>query len=85
MTSKFNAIFYYPGWKAIIDERNTHILIEKISGAMLIKVPEGDHILTLKFEDTTLRHFSKVISLVSCFIMVLLIVVPLKKKKRGFI
>jgi hypothetical protein len=71
--------FYYPGWKAIIDDRNTPIMIEKNTGSMLVEIPEGDHILTLRFEDTMLRRLSKVISLLSLFIVIFLIVMSLKK------
>jgi len=66
------ATFYYPGWEAYIDNMRTEIKTEKGVGAMLIDIPEGRHIVVLKFEDTPLRYYAKIISLISFCIVVLL-------------
>jgi uncharacterized membrane protein YfhO len=66
------ATFYYPGWEAYIDNMRTEIKIEKGVGAMLIDIPEGRHIVVLKFEDTPLRYYAKIISLISFCVVVLL-------------
>jgi uncharacterized membrane protein len=77
--------FYFPGWEGYIDNNRYKIKIEKDSGAMLIDVPEGRHTLVLKFEDTPLRYYAKIISLVSFFVMVLLVFLPEKKGNRNSI
>ena len=64
--------FYYPGWEAEIDRHRAQIKIEKESGAMLIDIPDGEHTLMLKFVDTPLRCYAKIISSGSFFIIVFL-------------
>lgn len=62
---------YYPGWKARLDGGKVGIDVEKQSGDMLIRVPEGAHILTLDFLDTPLRLMSKAISLATLMTLLL--------------
>ena len=61
--------FYFPGWKAYVDGMPTKIEIEKDVGTMLINIPKGTHTLLVKFEDTPVRYFSKIVSLVSIFFL----------------
>lgn len=63
------ATFYYPGWQAKIDGAPESIAIEKVSGAMLLKVLPGEHLITLEFNDTPLRKSSKIITLFSFIIL----------------
>jgi uncharacterized membrane protein YfhO len=65
--------FNFPGWEAEIDGKKTEIHIEKDSGAMLISVPEGEHVLKLKFEDTSVRYYSKVIWVISILLLIFFI------------
>ena len=67
------ATFYYPGWEASLDRKEVPIKIEQPSGAMLVEVPEGTHTLELRFLDTPLRYYARLISFLSLFFMVLLI------------
>jgi uncharacterized membrane protein len=64
--------FNFPGWKSYIDGKQTEIKTEKNAGAMLIDIPRGKHTLVLKFEDTPIRYYSKLISLFSFAIMILI-------------
>ena len=73
--------FDFPGWKAYVDGMQTVIKTEKGAGAMLVDVPAGKHALILKFEDTPVRYYSKIISLVSLFAMVVLILFPWKTNR----
>ena len=57
--------FNFPGWKAYIDGMQTEIKTEEGTGAMIINIPQKEHILELRFEDTPIRYYSKIISLVS--------------------
>jgi hypothetical protein len=74
--------FNFPGWKAYIDTQQRDIHTEKDTGAMLIDVAEGKHTLVLRFEDTPVRYYSKVISLVSLVIIALLVFIT-KKTNHG--
>lgn len=59
--------FYYPGWTALINEREVPIEIEKDSGAMLLNIPPGKSDVLLEFKDTPLRRIAKWISILSFF------------------
>jgi len=66
--------FYFPGWEAILDGEKTPVKIEQGTGAMLIVIPKGRHKLVLRFEDTPVRYYSKIISLIFFVISTLFIV-----------
>jgi hypothetical protein len=57
--------FYFPGWKAYLNGTEIAVQIESGTGAMLLDIPEGDHMLELKFVDTPVRYYGKLISLLS--------------------
>jgi hypothetical protein len=61
------ATFYYPGWKAGLDGGTIPIRVEKGTGAMLLDVPAGRHLVTLRFVDTPLRRTATIVSLISLF------------------
>ena len=71
--------FYFPGWKAYLDGVQMAIKTEKEVGAMIVNVPRGTHVLVLKFEDTPVRYYSKIISLVTMCVIVFIFLFPLKK------
>jgi len=57
--------FYFPGWKAFIDGYRTIISKEDGTGAMLVDIPRGAHLLELKFVDTPIRFYSKLVTIIS--------------------
>lgn len=57
--------FYFPGWKAFIDGYRTIISKEDGTGAMLVDIPRGTHLLELKFVDTPIRFYSKLVTIIS--------------------
>jgi 6-pyruvoyl-tetrahydropterin synthase related domain len=57
--------FYFPGWRAFIDNQEVTIKKEDGTGAIIIAVPSGRHFLKLVFADTPVRYYSKIIALVS--------------------
>ncbi|OGW56224.1 MAG: hypothetical protein A2Y81_03860 [Nitrospirae bacterium RBG_13_43_8] len=63
--------FYYPGWKARIDGTYGSIILEKETGSMLIEVPEGKHKVEFIFEDTPVRYYGKVVSVISLIVLFL--------------
>jgi uncharacterized membrane protein len=71
--------FNFPGWKAYVDERQTGIRTAEGEGAMLIDIPKGKHAVTLKFQDTPIRYYSKIISLCSFVILIFLLILQRKK------
>jgi len=75
--------FNFPGWHAYIDSVRTEIGTEGGTGAMLITIPQGDHTVVLRFEDTPVRYYAKIVSVISFFIMVLLVLIPKKAKRTS--
>jgi hypothetical protein len=67
------ATFYFPGWKADLDHRGIPIRIEKGTGAMLLDVPAGGHEVLLRFGDTPLRRDAGIISLISLFVLAVIV------------
>ena len=67
--------FYYPGWKATMDGIETPVRVEHLTGAMIIDIPEGEHILVMTFEDTLLRNIAKFISIGTWLMIVLWLIV----------
>jgi len=65
--------FNFPGWKAYIDGIETEIKTEEGYGTILVDIPVGKHVLELRFKDTPIRRYSKIISLFSFFMMVLFV------------
>jgi hypothetical protein len=62
----------YPGWKAEIDSQWWN-KGRGADGNILLEVPEGSHLVTLKFEGTALRNWSDIVSLVSWLLFIYLI------------
>jgi hypothetical protein len=73
--------FYYPGWEATINGKNIPIKIEPETGAMLIEVPKGEHVLVVQFKDTPMRHYAQFVSLGSLFALIVLVLFSRKKQK----
>ena len=65
--------FYYPGWKGYIDGVETPLSTERDSGAILVRVPQGEHDVVLKFTDTPDRWVGKIFSALAVFGAVLMI------------
>jgi uncharacterized membrane protein len=72
----------FPGWTVYIDGAKTEIKTEDGTGAMLINIPPGRHMLILRFADTPIVYYSKIISLAS-FSCVIILVIFQKRKIYG--
>ncbi len=57
--------FWFPGWKAWVDGSETAVSPEDKSGAVVLNVPAGSHLVRLGFVDTPPRRWGKVISLLT--------------------
>jgi hypothetical protein len=82
--------FYYPGWRAyVLDENTEEVLAEApigtagAEGHMWVPVPEGRHILLLRFEDTPVRVLGKVVSGVSILLAMALTAVGAWVRRGG--
>lgn len=66
------ATFYYPGWEASLDGKNLLPDLEKNSGAILLDIPEGEHVVRLRFVNTPLRSIAQWTSVISLFLLIIL-------------
>jgi len=72
---------YYPGWKVYVDNKEVQISYGNEHGVMDIPIPSGKHLVRANFTETPLRLISNTISLLSFFVLLLLIV---KRNKYEF-
>lgn len=64
---------YYPGWKALVDDKGSIITYDNIQGVMELFVPKGNHNINLSFSEPPLRLFADLISVLSITVLLLLI------------
>lgn len=57
--------FYFPGWRAFVDGREQRIdpYREKLLGRIQVDVPQGAHLLELRFTNTPIRFVGNILSL----------------------
>lgn len=63
------AVATYPGWKAAIDGQWWN-KAKGENGNIILAVPAGNHLVSLKFEDTELRKYADLLSLFSWLIFI---------------
>ena len=61
-------IAYFPGWQAYVDGRQ--VTLGRQEGKISVAIPDGRHILELKFKETRGRLLANTISLLSLFLLV---------------
>lgn len=67
---------YWPGWNALVDDKNTKITYQNPKGVMELHISQGKHRVQLIFQETSLRIIADIISSIS---FLLLIFVSLKR------
>lgn len=60
--------YYFPGWSITIDGEKTQSIISSNSGMIAIKVPDGNHDISLNFIDTPIRSTANLISFLGIFL-----------------
>ncbi|MBN1814538.1 MAG: hypothetical protein JXA14_22050 [Anaerolineae bacterium] len=55
-------LFYFPGWRVYVDGKEAEIGIAKPEGFITVFVPEGEHDVVVRFEDTPPRTIGWIIS-----------------------
>lgn len=75
--------FYFPGWKAYLDNKEIPISPSKTYKLISVKIPQGSHNLNFIFEDTPIRKIANATSLVAAIaVLYLLLGSKLKQIKR---
>jgi hypothetical protein len=72
VTLKINTI-YYPGWEVRVDKVSVPISYANNQGLIEISVPSGDHVVRAILKETTLRLASDIITVVSLFMILLMV------------
>ena len=80
-TIRVNTI-YYPGWKVTVDDMPVAISYKNINGVMEFPVQSGKHNVKLQFQETKLRLFSDLLSLIGFMSLLLFLLVPRKGVKK---
>ena len=73
---------YYPGWVIYLDNKVTNISYNNLHGVMDIKINKGIHFVNAKFEETSLRLFADMITVITFLGAILVIFLNFKKNKK---
>lgn len=68
--------FYFPGWKVFVDKKETPIEFQDMNyrGVITYRVPEGKHVVEVRFTDTKVRLLANAISIFSVGVFGLLVI-----------
>jgi hypothetical protein len=61
----FVRTFSYPGWNATVDGHAAPLATDRDTGAILLDIPAGDHLVSMDFTDTPARKLGAWITLLS--------------------
>jgi len=75
--------FYFPGWKAWVDGQETNIIPRSPFGDITVEIEPGEHSVEIKFTDTPTRTNSNLLSVISIFAIIVLLVLP-RYNRSGF-
>jgi hypothetical protein len=67
--------FHFPGWRAYVDGDEVEIEIGRPEGFITVPVPAGEHIVSVRFENTPVRTTSWVVSAGTLVVLVAVLVV----------
>jgi hypothetical protein len=73
-------IFYFPGWKLLVDGAEQTIDYQNPQGLMEFGLASGEHQIELLFTNTPVRNIGLFFSLLSLVMLLLLIILWLRKK-----
>ena len=74
--------FYFPGWNVYVDGVSTPMEFQdpNYRGVITYKIPAGNHHVVLKFEETRIRQYSIIISILALFSFIVWIVMRQRSK-----
>ena len=62
-------IYYFPGWRARVDGQPVVLWPSGPYALITLAVPAGEHVVDLRFEETTVRFAAKMITLLTIWAM----------------
>jgi hypothetical protein len=57
--------FFFPGWTVYVDGEERPLMVDNPQGVMEFNLEPGDHWVQVRFEDTALRRWSTLLSLLA--------------------
>lgn len=72
--------FWFPGWKAYVDGKETRLEGFGEKGIMRLMVPGGKHEITVRFESTPIRRAAAILSVAFVIFLLLLVVLAFKNQ-----
>lgn len=74
---------YFPGWKVFIDNKQTQVQFQDPNwrGEITFLVPKGIHNIKVVFEESPIRFFSDMISLLAIIFFLIVLIIKIKFKK----
>jgi hypothetical protein len=76
--------FYFPGWKAYVDDKEVEISVAGPEGFITLVVPKGDHDVLVRFEDTLLRVVGWIISAIGVLMLAVAFVLMRRPEDKEF-
>jgi hypothetical protein len=73
--------FAFPGWEASVDSFATPVKVNEGNGEIVVRVPAGQHELSLIFTDTPIRRTARSVSVVTLLILLAAITASLFKSR----
>ncbi|MDD4938269.1 MAG: 6-pyruvoyl-tetrahydropterin synthase-related protein [Candidatus Shapirobacteria bacterium] len=75
-------LVYFPNWYLTIDGQPSEIKIDPDLGLIKFDVQKGNHTIFLEFKNTPIRNITNTISLVSLFLIIILVLKPKFKNEK---
>jgi hypothetical protein len=75
--------FYFPGWRAYLDGEEVEIEVAGPEGFIVVPVPEGEHEVVVRFEDTPPRTAGWIISAAGLGILIVALVLMRARSVRS--
>lgn len=76
--------FFYPGWRARVDEKPSPIEFQDGNhrGLITFRLPKGDHEVVVEYQENRISKISNVITLLSVFLLIVGFIVHFYKKRH---
>jgi hypothetical protein len=76
-------IYYFPGWKVYVDNKESSVEILEPYGNMNIKIAEGVHTVLIRFEETIVRKVADGFSVIAVILMLVGIYYEKRNHKKN--
>jgi hypothetical protein len=75
--------YYFPGWQAKVDGKDTNLTAGKPFGQIELKIDKGNHLIQFFWKETRLRKIADFITLLSLVIVIFLLLTNIRFRKQN--